>query len=53
MKEVTIELFRHKRNYKDRKNFGRKVQVPVMSTKIVLEDDELYTEKTDPSECVY
>ena len=32
--------------------FGKKEQVPLMTTKIVLEDNKLYTEETYPSECV-
>ena len=52
-KEVTVELFRDE-NMRKLKNFVRKKeQVPLMSTKIVLEDDKLYTEETYPSECVY
>ena len=37
---------------KVRSLFGKKEQILVMSTKIVLEDDKLYTEETYPSECV-
>lgn len=52
-KEIEIQLFKHKHKYNVRKHFGKKEQVLVMSTKIVLEDDELYTEKAYPSECAY
>ena len=52
-KQVTIELYKDKHMDKVLKFFRKKEQVPVMSTKIVLEDDKLYTEETYPSECVY
>ena len=52
-KEVTIELYKDKHMRKFKNLFGKKEQVPLMTTKIVLEDDKLYTEETYPSECIY
>ena len=52
-KEVTIELYKDKHMRKFKDLFGKKEQVPMMSTKIVLEDNKLYTEETYPSKCVY
>lgn len=46
-KEVVVELFEYRRKY------GLKEKAQILSMKVLLQDDELYTEKTYTSEWTY
>lgn len=49
-KEIVIKLFEYRHNVGI---FKKKERVPVVYIKIALEEDELYTEKTYQSECLF